>query len=260
MQDRPISLPRTIEVLGAPVHATSCEQAAQLILSWAAQARGAAVYLMNVHLCMEAFDDSLLKQAVREAALVLADGRPIYWAQRLAGAREAQPVAGRDLMRVTCREAAAAGIAVGLLGSTPVVLNRLLDRLKQEFPALKIAYIEPNVYPPLDQTEQARLLEAIIASGARVLFVGLGCPKQERLIAQLARRSPCVMLAVGAAFDFLARSKPTAPRWMTGAGLEWLFRLATEPRRLWRRYWVHNTRFLWELLKQATLRARSNSA
>ncbi len=260
MQDESVSLPRTIAVLGAPVHVTNCEQAAQLIMQWATQARGAAVYLMNVHLCMEAFDDASLSQAVREAALVLADGRPIYWAQRLAGAKEAQPIAGRDLLLATCHKAAAAGVRVGLLGSTPANQRQLASRLLKEFPALKIAYSEPNVYPPLDASQQAELLEAIGASGARVLFVGLGCPKQERLIAQLAKRSPCVMLAVGAAFDFLAGSKPTAPRWVTSAGLEWVFRLATEPRRLWRRYWVHNPRFLWQLLKHATLRARSNSA
>jgi N-acetylglucosaminyldiphosphoundecaprenol N-acetyl-beta-D-mannosaminyltransferase len=145
---------------------------------------------------------------------------------------------------VVCRAAAKEGIPVGFHGGTPEALERLLTRVRADIPALRIAYASSPPFRLSSEEEEARQVEAIAASGCRVLFVGLGCPKQERWMARMQGRIPAVMIGVGAAFDFLAGTKRKAPSWMQGAGLEWLFRLAAEPRRLWRRYLLNNPRFV----------------
>ena len=144
------------------------------------------------------------------------------------------------------------GLAVGLYGGGGPVLERLQQRLAERFPKLRIPFAWAPPFRALDAEEDARVSEAITSSGVDVLFVGLGCPKQERWMAAHREALPCVQLGVGAAFDFLAGAKRQAPAWIQNAGLEWLFRLACEPRRLWRRYLVHNPRFVaglsWQLL------------
>jgi N-acetylglucosaminyldiphosphoundecaprenol N-acetyl-beta-D-mannosaminyltransferase len=157
-----------------------------------------------------------------------------------------------------CEVAAARGVPVGFYGGTPPVQGALARNLRARFPALRIAFAHAPPFRAPTPEEDAQVVEAIHDSGARVLFVGLGCPKQERWMAAHRDRLDCAQVGVGAAFDFLAGVKRQAPRWMMRAGLEWLFRLACEPRRLWRRYAVHNPRFA--LLAGAEiLRARSRA-
>jgi N-acetylglucosaminyldiphosphoundecaprenol N-acetyl-beta-D-mannosaminyltransferase len=193
---------------------------------------------------------------VNGADLVTSDGMPLVWGLRLLGIPGATRVYGPDLLPVVCRKAAAAGIPVGFHGGTPETLARLLERVRRDHPGLRIAYAESPPFGPLDAARLAREAEAIAASGARIVFVGLGCPKQERWMAAQRGRIPAVMLGVGAAFDFLSGAKRQAPRWMQAAGLEWAFRLATEPRRLWRRYLANNPRFV-ALFAAQVLRERS---
>jgi N-acetylglucosaminyldiphosphoundecaprenol N-acetyl-beta-D-mannosaminyltransferase len=157
-------------------------------------------------------------------------------------------------MRLVCRRAEERGLPVGLYGGTPEVLEALRGRLVERHPLLRIAFAASPPFRPLTPEEVASTLEAIEASGARILFVGLGCPKQERWMAAQRSGLPCVMVGVGAAFDFLAGAKRQAPRWLQGAGLEWLFRLASEPRRLWRRYLILNPRFLFLLARELARR------
>ena len=128
------------------------------------------------------------------------------------------------------------------------MIARLPQRLALRFPGLRSAFASSPPYRALTQEEDTAVLEAIRESGARVLFVGLGCPKQERWMAAQRDSLACVLVGVGAAFDFLAGSKAQAPPWVQDAGLEWLFRLGSEPRRLWHRYLVGNSRFLWHFL------------
>jgi N-acetylglucosaminyldiphosphoundecaprenol N-acetyl-beta-D-mannosaminyltransferase len=130
------------------------------------------------------------------------------------------------------------------------VLSALHEYLKARFPGLEVPFAFAPPFRPLDEHEDRDVVEAIEQSGARILFVGLGCPKQERWMAAHRERIDCTLVGVGAAFDFLAGAKRQAPRWMQRAGLEWLFRLAAEPRRLWRRYLVLNPRFLFQLARQ----------
>ncbi|GBC87429.1 UDP-N-acetyl-D-mannosaminuronic acid transferase [bacterium HR12] len=231
-------------ILGMRVDATTYEEAADLIVSWAAAGESRAVCVGTVHMVMEAHDDPSFREVVNGADLVTSDGMPLVWGLRLLGVPGATRVYGPDLTPVVCREAAAAGVPVGFHGGSPATLARLLERVRRDHPGLEIAYAESPPFGELTPERLEREAEAVAASGARILFVGLGCPKQERWMAAQRGRIPAVMLGVGAAFDFLAGTKRQAPRLLQRAGLEWAFRLATEPRRLWRRYLANNPRFL----------------
>jgi N-acetylglucosaminyldiphosphoundecaprenol N-acetyl-beta-D-mannosaminyltransferase len=168
---------------------------------------------------------------------------PLVWLLRLLGVSEATRVYGPDLTRAVLEAAADAGIPVGFYGGSPAVLAELVRRVSGRYHGLKVAYAESPPFRPATREEDERTTRAIADSGARILFIGLNTPKQDRWMHAHRGRVPAVMLGVGAAFDFLAGSKPQAPRWMQRSGLEWTFRLATEPRRLWRRYLRHNPRF-----------------
>ncbi|GIV00428.1 MAG: UDP-N-acetyl-D-mannosaminuronic acid transferase [Actinomycetota bacterium] len=231
-------------ILGMRVDATTYEGAAERIMAWARAGESRTVCVGTVHMVMEAHDDPGFREAVNGADLVTSDGMPLVWGLRLLGVPGATRVYGPDLTPVVCARAAAAGIPVGFHGGRPEALAGLLERVRRDHPGLRVVYAESPPFGELTPERLEREAEAIAASGARVLFVGLGCPKQERWMAAQRGRVPAVMLGVGAAFDFLAGTKRQAPRWMQRAGLEWAFRLATEPRRLWRRYLANNPRFL----------------
>jgi N-acetylglucosaminyldiphosphoundecaprenol N-acetyl-beta-D-mannosaminyltransferase len=145
---------------------------------------------------------------------------------------------------VVLQAASDAGVPVGFYGGSEAVLDRLVARIRVRFPAIRIAYAEAPPFREVTAQEDQGTVRAISDSGARILFLGLGTPKQDRWMNGHRERVACAMLGVGAAFDFLAGAKPQAPEWMRRAGLEWVFRLATEPRRLWRRYLRHNPRFV----------------
>lgn len=246
------------EILGMRVDASTYEDASERILAWARAGESRTVCVGTVHMVMLAHDDPSYRAVVNGADLVTSDGMPLVWGLRLLGVPWATRVYGPDLTPVVCRKAAADGIPVGFHGGDPATLARLLDRVRRDHPSLDVAYAESPPFGPLDPERLALEAEAIAASGARIVFVGLGCPKQERWMAAQRGRVPAVMLGVGAAFDFLAGTKRQAPRWMQGAGLEWAFRLATEPRRLWRRYLANNPRFL-ALFAAQVLRERKGA-
>jgi N-acetylglucosaminyldiphosphoundecaprenol N-acetyl-beta-D-mannosaminyltransferase len=159
-------------------------------------------------------------------------------------------VYGPDLTPHLLNAAEEEGIPVGFYGGSPQVLKRLIEVVLERYSRLRVAYAWSPPFRPLGPEEDQRVTDEINGSGARILFVGLNTPKQDLWMAHHRGRIPAVMLGVGAAFDFLAGSKPQAPRWMMRAGLEWLFRLATEPRRLWRRYLYQNPRFVLLFLMQ----------
>jgi N-acetylglucosaminyldiphosphoundecaprenol N-acetyl-beta-D-mannosaminyltransferase len=204
---------------------------------------------------MEALDSSRYRAALAAADLLTPDGMPLVWMLRWLGAGRASRVYGPDLTLEILHAAEAAAVPVGFYGSTPEVLGCLLDRLRGRFPALSIAFAEAPPFRPLTPQEDEECVRDIRASGAKIIFIGLGGTKQDLWMSDHRGRLPAVMLGVGAAFDFLAGTKPQAPRWMQHSGLEWLFRLATEPRRLWRRYLRHNPRFAVRAVAQI-LRAR----
>ena len=237
-------------ILGARTDATSYSDAAERVLAWASRAESRYVCVSNVHVTMESHDAGDYRAVVNGADLVTPDGMPLVWALRLLGVADATRVRGPTLMARVLERAATARIAVGFYGATPAVLARLAEACQRRFPGLEVAYAHAPPFRPLTAGEDAQVVEDIKRSGARIVFVGLGCPKQERWMAAHKGSVKAVMLGVGAAFDFLAGVKPEAPIWMQNSGLEWVFRLATEPRRLWRRYARHNPRFVALFLRQ----------
>ena len=245
-------------ILGMRVDATSYAQAAQEILAWAHKGESRYVCVATVNNVIEAYDDPEYGAIIEAADLVTPDGMPLVWGLRLLGVEAATRVYGPDLTLVVCRLAAEQGIPVGFFGGTEDVLEKLTARLGQRFPGLKLVYHASPPFRPLTPEEQRRTLEDLDRSGARILFVGLGTPKQERWMAAQKQEVKAVMLGVGAAFDFLAGRKRQAPRLVQRLGLEWLYRLVHEPRRLWRRYLYRNPRFVVhfaaQLLRERRLR------
>ena len=237
-------------ILDMRVDASNYARAVQAILEMA-ETGGGTTCVATVHMVMEAHDDPALQRIVNAADLVTSDGMPLVWALRARGLRDAERVYGPDLVPAVCAAAAARRVPIALYGGSPDVIGELSRRLALRFSGLRIAFASSPPYRALTPEEDTAVVEAIRESGARILFVGLGCPKQERWMAAHRERLPCAMVGVGAAFDFLAGAKRQAPRWVRRAGLEWLFRLACEPRRLWRRYVWHNPRFVWLALRES---------
>ncbi len=212
--------------------------------------KGRYVCLSNVHMCMETYDDPSFENVVNEADITIPDGLPLVWAQKLLGRKEAVQIRGEDLVFELCGLAEAQSWSVGFYGSTEKVLSNLKKNLDRKFPSLKIPFMQSPPFRDLSEEENRNYIERIKASGLKILFVGLGCPKQEIWMYNHKSTVSCTMVGVGAAFDFIAGSKKNAPRWMRKVGLEWLFRLFSEPKRLWQRYLIHNPRFILLFLGQ----------
>jgi N-acetylglucosaminyldiphosphoundecaprenol N-acetyl-beta-D-mannosaminyltransferase len=231
-------------LLGVRIHSTSYHEASSRILEWAVEGRSSYVCAANVHMLMEARDSTDFSRVVNEADLVTPDGMPLVWALRSLGIPGQERVYGPDLMLRVCERAAQQQVPVGLYGGFPERMTAMKDRLQVAFPGLVIAYSATPAFRPLSLVEDEEILERINDSGAKILFVGLGCPTQERWMAARRGKVQAVMLGVGAAFDFLSGRVRQAPSWIQGMGFEWLFRLAADPRRLFLRYARHNPRFL----------------
>ncbi|MEP6944384.1 MAG: WecB/TagA/CpsF family glycosyltransferase [Acidobacteriota bacterium] len=211
---------------------------------------GAYVCLANVHMVMEAHDSPDFRRTVNSAALVVPDGMPLVWMQKLQGRPDATRVRGNDLMVGVLSWAAENGIALGFFGGRSSVIDRIRQRALRDFPRIRLDYTYSPPFRPLTDTEDEEVIRAIKAADIDVLFVGLGCPKQEIWMEQHRNSLGCVMIGVGAAFDFYAGSIRESPQWLGRLGLEWLYRLTLEPRRLWRRYITLNPRFIFSALKQ----------
>jgi N-acetylglucosaminyldiphosphoundecaprenol N-acetyl-beta-D-mannosaminyltransferase len=246
----PDAVPERRRVVAMGVDRLDYATASRLVFDWAAAGHSRYVCVANVHMVMEAHDSPEFREVVSRSDLVTPDGMPLVWALRGLGLADASRVRGLDLFLRVAGRAAAEGLPVGLYGGTPEALDGVCRALEERFPGIKIACRISPPFRPLSPEEDRALTDEIVASGARVLFVGLGCPKQERWMASHKGRFPGVMVGVGAAFDFLSGRVREAPHWMRAAGLEWLFRLATDPGRLWKRYAKHNPRFAVLLLLQ----------
>ena len=231
-------------ILGMRVDATSYADAGRQVLDWARNHESRYICAADMHMVMESHYSREFRNIVNGADLVTPDGMPLVWGLRLLGAMEATRVYGPDLTAALLEAAVREDIPVGFYGGTPEVVDRLLNVLSQRLPRLRLAFRMSPPFRPATVDEDRRVVAQVNSSGARILFVGLGCPKQERWMAEHAGRVSAVMVGVGAAFDFLSGMKPQAPRWMQGLGLEWSFRLCSEPRRLWRRYLWYGPQFV----------------
>ncbi len=231
-------------VLTTPVAAIEPARAAAAVAAWAGVPRGRALCAANVHMAMEAWDDPAFAADLATADLVVCDGRPLVWAARLLGVADARQARGQDLMLAVCAEAQRVGLRVGLYGGKPDVLDDLRIELARRFPRLAVAYAWSPPFRELSGAEDDETCAAIAAAGVDVLFVSLGCPRQERWMLAHRARLSCTMLGVGAVFDMLTGRVGVAPAWAQRVGLEWFVRFVQEPRRLWRRYALHNGRFV----------------
>jgi N-acetylglucosaminyldiphosphoundecaprenol N-acetyl-beta-D-mannosaminyltransferase len=237
-------------ILDTRIDATSYAAASRQVLAWARAGETRSVFCANVHMVMESFDHPSFRNQINGADLVTSDGMPLVWALRWLGIPQATRVYGPDLTGLLLDQAAAEGLRVGFLGASPAALDRLLENLRVRHPTLLVSFACSPPFRPPTSGEDAAIIDRINSAAVQILFVGLGCPKQERWIAEHRNRLRPVAVAVGAAFDLLAHTQPQAPHWMQASGFEWLFRLLTEPRRLWRRYLSTNPRFLWHFARQ----------
>jgi N-acetylglucosaminyldiphosphoundecaprenol N-acetyl-beta-D-mannosaminyltransferase len=240
-----------VNILGVQVSAINMALALTTIEQWIARHDQHYVCVTGVHGVMESQGDEELRRIHNAAGLVTPDGMPLVWLSRLKGFRQVERVYGPDLLLEVCERSARQGYRQFFYGGAPGVAERLAARLQARFPGLQIAGVDSPPYRPLTPEEDAAIIEAINAANPSILWIGLSTPKQERwMAAHLGQLKAPVLIGVGAAFDFHAGVKRQAPRWMQRSGLEWSFRLAMEPRRLWRRYLVNNPRFLWLVLLQ----------
>lgn len=228
-------------VIGVLIDAVDYDAAVGRIGAAARTGQPMAVSALAVHGVMTGYMDSRHKARLNSCDLVVPDGQPVRWALNLLhGTKLPDRVYGPNLTLKVCELAAQQGWGIYLYGSTPEVLERLQTSLLARFPELRICGAEPSRFRTLSRDEKREVVARIRASGAQVTLVGLGCPRQEVWAYEYRDELAMPILAVGAAFDFHAGTLSQAPRWMQDRGLEWLFRLKTEPRRLWRRYGMLN--------------------
>lgn len=246
---------RVVEPIGAPMDVLEWDDALARISGWARAGESRYVCICNAHSVVTASNDPAFMRVIREADMATPDGAPVAWLMRKLGAAKQERINGPDLMMRYCELAAASGEPIYLYGNTEPTLAELQVRLKQRWPGLVIAGAYSPPFRATAELEDPAVIEAINASGARTVWVSLGCPKQEMWMARHRGKINAVMLGVGAAFDYHAGTLRRAPRWMRAAGLEWLHRLVTEPRRLWRRYLFTNSAFIVKAASQL-LRAR----
>jgi N-acetylglucosaminyldiphosphoundecaprenol N-acetyl-beta-D-mannosaminyltransferase len=234
-----------VDVLGVGISVVDPRGAVEQIGRWVETGERSYVCVTGVHGVMESQRDAALRAVHNGSGLTVPDGMPMVWAGRRAGAVGMSQVQGRVLMLETLRQAAERGWSSYLYGGAEGVPGQLAANLYSRFPGLRIVGTYSPPFRPLTAEEDREVVARINASGADLVWVGLSTPKQERwMAAHRARLRAPVLLGVGAAFDFLAGLQPSAPVWMQERGLEWSYRLAREPRRLWRRYLRNNPAYL----------------
>ena len=236
---------RRVPILGVAVNAIDLETAVETVAGWIRSREKTYVCVTPVAGIMACQRDGDLRRIFNASGMTTPDGTPVVWVLRLLGESGVGRVYGPDLVRAVCRSSTAEGWRHYFYGGEAGVAQRMAARMRAEFPALTIAGAAspPHDWDPM--LDEGAALRAINDAQPDVVWVGLSTPKQERWMA--ARRPhlrASVLVGVGAAFDFLSGEKPQAPRWMHSAGLEWVFRLASEPRRLWRRYLIDNPLFV----------------
>ncbi len=246
-------------VVGMKVTATSYAHTIDAVIAWANARQSRYICISNVHMAMECHNSASFKRVVNEADLVTPDGMPLVWMMRWLGVDDQQRVRGPSLLPLLCEAAALHNLKVGFYGSTDLVLQQLVERLHRDFPKLEVAFSYSPPFRALSATEDDDIINNINSSGANILFVGLGCPKQEIWMAQHSGQIMMPMLGVGAAFDICSGIKSESPLWLQKLGLEWIYRFILEPRRLWKRYLKHNPHFVWLALVQLISRKERKS-
>ena len=246
-------------VLGIRFDAVTTAEAARQMVDLAESGAHGYACFSNAHGVIEAQDDPAFADVLNNADFNVPDGMSIVRAMRKLGVKQRDRVYGPDVTLAVARLAASRGVPVAFYGSSQKVLDALGENLPQRAPGLEIAEAISPPFRPLTDEEDEAFVQRLRQSGARIVFVGLGCPRQEKWCAEHAERTGAVCLAVGAAFDFHAGLLKQAPRWVQRSGLEWAFRLAMEPKRLWGRYSRVVPRFIGGFAAQRFRQPRQNA-
>jgi N-acetylglucosaminyldiphosphoundecaprenol N-acetyl-beta-D-mannosaminyltransferase len=243
------SLP-AINVITSPITALPFAAQIELMLKWASSHESKVVCVANVHMLMEAYWHPTLSSVLKSADLVTPDGMPLVWMMRLMGAFEQNRLAGMDILWSLCQLAPGRNISMFFLGSEATILEKMRTELEQEFPNLQITGMEPLPFHSFTSAENETIIQKIHDSGAALVLVSLGCPKQEYWMHENKSKIQAVMIGLGGVFPIVAGIYKKAPLWMQNLGLEWFYRLIQDPRRLWSRYIQTNPPFIWLALRQ----------
>jgi exopolysaccharide biosynthesis WecB/TagA/CpsF family protein len=246
-----MTTPPRFNVLGVGVHALDYQQAAACIIAAAREKRPFAATALAVHGVMTGHGDAAQRTRLNHLDLITPDGQPVRWALNwLYRTKLADRVYGPFLMLRVCERAATEGLSIFLYGSDAETLATLSTALEKRCPGLRIAGTRASRFRPASENEWIEDVDTLRASGADIVFCGLGCPRQEAWVYEMRANINQPLLAVGAAFAFWSGRQPMAPAWMQRAGLEWLFRFSREPIRLWHRYLILNPLYLVGLVRQ----------
>ena len=240
----------TAPVLSVQIDVLTWDDSLNRIQSWAGQRDSRYVCITNAHSVVSAGQNTEFQSVINGADMATPDGAPVAWVMRKLGYDKQERINGPDLMLRYCELAEQKGESIFLYGSAPETLEKLKHKLNDKFPGLHIAGAFSPPFRALSAEEDQDVIDLINSSGASTVWVSLGCPKQEKWMAAHRGRVKGVMIGVGAAFDYHAGTIQRAPLWMQRRGLEWLHRLCSEPRRLWKRYLVTNTLFIFGAARQ----------
>jgi N-acetylglucosaminyldiphosphoundecaprenol N-acetyl-beta-D-mannosaminyltransferase len=246
-------------VIGTPIDVIGWNAAIERISKWSKARESRVVCICNAHSLVTACRDESFSEVLRKADMTTPDGYPIAKVLRWMGHGKQERINGPDLMLRYCEQAAETGESIFLYGGQPDALHALEQSLLRQYPRLRIAGAISPPFRQMSLSEEAETINRINESGAGVVWVGLGCPKQEAWMVSQKGRIHAVMVGVGAAFDYHAGTLKRAPLWMQRNGLEWCFRLMQEPGRLWRRYLVTNSLFIYFAFGQFFTASRMDS-
>jgi N-acetylglucosaminyldiphosphoundecaprenol N-acetyl-beta-D-mannosaminyltransferase len=245
------SIERT-NVLGIGISAINIPITLRVVEEWISDTASHYICITPVHSVMMCQDESELRQIFNASGLTTPDGMPLVWISRLKGHKHVSRVYGPDLMLALCEHSIDPGYRHYFYGGAEGVPEKLAVALQHRYPGLQVVGAYSPPFRALTSEEDAQIVEMLNQAEPDIVWVGLGAPKQERWMAShLDRLNASVLIGVGAAFDFHTGRKPQAPGWMQRNGLEWLFRLLTEPKRLWKRYLYNNPRFIALILMQS---------
>jgi N-acetylglucosaminyldiphosphoundecaprenol N-acetyl-beta-D-mannosaminyltransferase len=247
-------------VIGHPITALQFADVIDLIVRWATQRLSKVVCFADIHPLMEANSNPRYAKTLLDADLVVPESMALVWIMKLLGVRQQDRVGGMDLFQALCHKVSSTPGSIFFLGSDISTLELMRQRINQDFPHLQIAGMEPLPFRPMTSTEDAEMIQKINESGASIVLVSLGCPKQEIWMIQHRDKIKAVMLGLGGVFRIYARVYKWAPTYIRKSGLTWLYRLTQEPRRLWKRFYKTVPPFVYLVLKQILLQGTSISA
>lgn len=245
----------TYDLLGVNVAVTNLSRSCKVVDEWIKQKHKTYVCIAPVSTIMDCQDSEEYRSVINSSGMTTPDGMPLVWTGKLRGKKEISRTYGPDLMPALCDLSQDRGYKHYFYGGTQESLTYLKQRLTDQYPKLNVAGSHAPAMLNIKEKEDQNVIDAINEAQPDILWVGLGSPKQDYWMSiHRPELNVPVIIGVGAAFDFLSGAKKQAPRWVQRSGLEWLYRLVSEPKRLWRRYLIGNTRFIWLLIKDSLRR------